>query len=39
VTSEDVETVTWVYAENAREFSERDYAEAINVMHRAGPVH
>jgi hypothetical protein len=36
VTSEDVETVTWVYAENAREFSARDYAEAINVMHRPG---
>jgi amidase len=37
-TSEDVETVTWAYAENARQFSASDYAEAINVMHRTGRV-
>ena len=38
VTSEDVETVTWAYAENARQFSASDYVEAINVMHRTGRV-
>jgi amidase len=37
-TSEDVETVTWAYAENARQFSARDYVEAIDVMHRTGRV-
>jgi Asp-tRNA(Asn)/Glu-tRNA(Gln) amidotransferase A subunit family amidase len=37
-TSEDFETVTWAYAENARQFSASDYAEAINVVHRAGRV-
>ena len=37
-TSEDVETVTWAYAENARQFSASDYVEAINVMHRTGRV-
>jgi amidase len=37
-TSDDVETVTWAYAEIARQFSASDYAEAINVMHRTGRV-
>jgi Asp-tRNA(Asn)/Glu-tRNA(Gln) amidotransferase A subunit family amidase len=36
--SEDVETVTWAYAEYARQFSASDYAEAINAMHRTGRV-
>jgi len=37
-TSEDVETVTWAYAEYARQFSASDYAEAINAVHRTGRV-
>ena len=35
-TSEDVETVTWAYAENARQFFASDYAEARNTLHRTG---
>jgi amidase len=35
-TSEDVETVTWAYAECARQFSASDHAEAIEAVHRAG---
>ena len=38
VTSEDVETVTWAYAETALQFSASDYAEAINVLHLTGRV-
>jgi Asp-tRNA(Asn)/Glu-tRNA(Gln) amidotransferase A subunit family amidase len=38
VTSEDLETVTWGYAEYARQFSASDYAEAINAIHRTGRV-
>jgi amidase len=37
-TSEDVETVTWAYAEYARQFSASDYAEAINAVHRTGRI-
>jgi amidase len=37
-TSEDVESVTWTYAEYARQFSANDYAEAINAVHRTGRV-
>jgi amidase len=35
-TAEDVEAVTWAYAEYARQFSASDYAEAINAVHRTG---
>jgi Asp-tRNA(Asn)/Glu-tRNA(Gln) amidotransferase A subunit family amidase len=37
-TSEDVEAVTWAYAEYARQFSASDYAEAINAVHRTGRI-
>ena len=37
-TSEDVEAVTWAYAEYARQFSASDYAEAITTVHRTGRV-
>jgi Asp-tRNA(Asn)/Glu-tRNA(Gln) amidotransferase A subunit family amidase len=36
VTPEDVETITWGYAEYARKFSGSDYAGAIDVLHRTG---
>jgi len=35
-TAEDVETITWGYAEYARQFSGTDYAAAIDVLHRTG---
>jgi Asp-tRNA(Asn)/Glu-tRNA(Gln) amidotransferase A subunit family amidase len=38
VTLEDVETITWGYAEYARKFSGSDYAGAIDVLHRTGRV-
>jgi Asp-tRNA(Asn)/Glu-tRNA(Gln) amidotransferase A subunit family amidase len=38
VTPEDVETITWGYAEYARQFSASDYAGAIDVLHRTGRV-
>ena len=37
-TPEDVETVTWSIAEYSRQFSASDYAEAIDAVHRTGPV-
>ena len=37
-TPEDVETITWGYAEYARQFSASDYAAAIDVLHRTGRV-
>lgn len=37
-TPEDVETITWGYAEYARQFSASDYAGAIDVLHRTGRV-
>jgi amidase/6-aminohexanoate-cyclic-dimer hydrolase len=38
VTQEDVETITWGYAEFGRQFSASDYAGAIDVLHRTGRV-
>ena len=35
-TPEDVETITWGYAEYARQFFASDYAGAIDVLHRTG---
>ena len=35
-TPDDVETVTWAYAEYARQFSGSDYAVAIDAIHRTG---
>jgi amidase len=35
-TPEDVETITWAYAESARQFSGSDYAAAIDAVHRSG---
>ncbi len=37
-TPEDVETITWGYAEFGRQFSASDYAGAIDVLHRTGRV-
>ncbi|HTS53249.1 MAG TPA: amidase [Burkholderiales bacterium] len=37
-TPEDVETMTWGYAEYARQFSASDYANAVDVLHRTGRV-
>jgi amidase len=37
-TSEDLETVSWAYAEYARQFSASDYAEAISAVHRTGRI-
>jgi Asp-tRNA(Asn)/Glu-tRNA(Gln) amidotransferase A subunit family amidase len=38
VTQEDVEIITWGYAEFGRQFSGSDYAGAIDVLHRTGRV-
>jgi len=37
-TREDVETITWAYAEFGRHFSASDYATAIDVLHKTGRV-
>jgi Asp-tRNA(Asn)/Glu-tRNA(Gln) amidotransferase A subunit family amidase len=37
-TAEDVETITWGYAEYAKQFGASDYAAAIDVLHRTGRV-
>jgi len=36
VTREDVEAITWAYAEFGRQFSASDYAVAIDTLHRTG---
>jgi len=35
-TAEDVESITWAYAEYSRQFSGSDYASAIDAIHRSG---